>query len=237
MRVLILAAGLGTRLRPLTNKIPKCMVDVGEKPMLQHWLEKLEKLEEKPSEVFVNLCYKKDIVEKFLDNYKSLLPIKILVEKELLGTGGTLLKLIKECHDEDMLVIHCDNYFDDELNVFLKEAKTKLSSLNADGVILAFKTKTPQLCGTLQMDANSKILRFQEKVKNPKSNIANGAVYLFSSTFLMNISKNYISLSDIAKDLLEPNEFNFYAYETSKFFCDIGTNSSLELARSFVEGK
>lgn len=237
MRVLILAAGLGTRLRPLTDIVPKCLVDVGGKPMLQHWLEKIEKLDEKPTEVFVNLFYKKDLVKEFLYGFKASFPIKSVVEKKLLGTGGTLLNLIRKHNDEDMLVIHCDNYFDDELNDFLKEASSKLNLLNADGVVLSFKTDFPELCGTMQLDAFGKILSFQEKVKKPKSNLANGAVYYFSSSFLKNILNNHFSLIDIAKDLLEPNEFNFYAFETSKFFCDIGTNLSLKQARDFVNSK
>lgn len=237
MRVLILAAGLGTRLRPLTDIVPKCLVDVGGKPMLQHWLEKIEKLDEKPTEVFVNLFYKKDLVKEFLHGFKASFPIKSVVEKKLLGTGGTLLNLIRKHNDEDMLVIHCDNYFDDELNDFLKEASSKLNLLNADGVVLSFKTDFPELCGTMQLDAFGKILSFQEKVKKPKSNLANGAVYYFSSSFLKNILNNHFSPIDIAKDLLEPNEFNFYAFETSKFFCDIGTNLSLKQARDFVNSK
>jgi len=237
MRVLILAAGLGTRLRPLTDIVPKCLVDVGGKPMLQHWLEKIEKLDEKPTEVFVNLFYKKDLVKEFLHGFKTSFPIKSVDEKKLLGTGGTLLNLIRKHNDEDMLVIHCDNYFDDELNDFLTEASSKLNLLNADGVVLSFKTEFPELCGTMRLDAFGKILSFQEKVKKPKSNLANGAVYYFSSSFLKYILNNHFSLIDIAKDLLEPNEFNFYAFETSNFFCDIGTNLSLKQARDFVNSK
>lgn len=237
MRVLILAAGLGTRLRPLTNTVPKCLVNVGGKPMLQHWLEKIEKLDEKPTEVFVNIFYKKDLVKDFLRGFRASFPINSIDEKELLGTGGTLLNLLRKHHDENMLVIHCDNYFDDELNDFLKEASSKLKFLNADAVVLSFRTNAPDLCGTMQLDTFGKILNFQEKVKNPKSNLANGAVYYFSSSFLKYIRNHHFPINDIAKDLLEPNEFNFYASETLKFFCDIGTHLSLKQARDFVNRK
>lgn len=237
MRVLILAAGLGTRLRPLTNTVPKCLVNVGGKPMLQHWLEKIEKLDEKPTELFVNVFYKKDLVKDFLRGFRASFPIISIDEKELLGTGGTLLNLLRKHHDENMLVIHCDNYFDDELNGFLKEASYKLNFLNADAVVLSFRTTAPDLCGTMQLDTSGKIMNFQEKVKNPNSNLANGAVYYFSSSFLKYICKNHFPISDIAKDLLEPNKFNFYASETSKFFCDIGTHLSLKQARDFENRK
>ena len=237
MRVLILAAGLGTRLRPITDTIPKCLVSVGEKPMLEHWLTKLEKIHERPSEVFVNLFYKKELVKEFLANYSTSLSIINIIEDNLLGTGGTFLNLIQKKHDEDMLVIHCDNYYDDDLNEFLEEALTKLKVFNCDGVILSFRAQAPELCGTLEIDVNGKITNFQEKIKSPKSNLANGAVYLFSAQFLEHVSKNYLLLSDIAKELLEPNNFDFYSYETSKFFCDIGTNDSLNDARKYAENK
>lgn len=237
MRVLILAAGLGTRLRPLTDTVPKCLVNVDGKPMLQHWLEKIEKLDEKPTEVFVNVFYKKDLVKDFLRGFRASFPIISIDEKELLGTGGTLLNLLRKHHDENMLVIHCDNYFDDELNDFLREASSKLNFFNADAVVLSFRTMEPNLCGTMQLDTCGKILKFQEKVENPNSNLANGAVYYFSSSFLNYICNNHFPIRDIAKDLLEPNEFNFYAFETSKFFCDIGTYLSLKQTRNFVNRK
>ena len=95
MRVLILAAGFGTRLRPLTETTPKCLVTIGEKPMLKHWLEKIDNCEINPSEVFVNLHYKKELVENFIKQQKYKFPIIPIIEEELIGTGGTFFNLIK----------------------------------------------------------------------------------------------------------------------------------------------
>ena len=118
MRVLILAAGLGTRLKPITNKIPKCLVKVGNKSLLEHWLDKIENIDKDVSEVFVNLFHKKEMVELFLREVKTNLKINSIIEDRLEGTGGTFLKLIQKNHDQDLLVIHCDNFYDDTLNEF-----------------------------------------------------------------------------------------------------------------------
>ena len=169
MRVLILAAGLGTRLKPITNKIPKCLVQVGKKSLLEHWLEKIENTEMNISEVFVNLFYKKEMVERFLKEVKTNLKIKTIIEDKLEGTGGTFLKLIHQNNDQDLLVIHCDNFYDDTLNKFLEQAKHKFEKFNCDAVILVFRSKTPEQCGTLEINKEGKILKFWEKIENPVS--------------------------------------------------------------------
>ena len=237
MRVLILAAGLGTRLKPITNKIPKCLVQVGKKSLLEHWLEKIENTEMNISEVFVNLFYKKEMVERFLKEVKTNLKIKTIIEDKLEGTGGTFLKLIHQNNDQDLLVIHCDNFYDDTLNKFLEQAKHKFEKFNCDAVILVFRSKTPEQCVTLEINKEGKILKFWEKIENPLTDLSNGAIYLFSSQYLKKIINEYLHLSDIAKDLLEPNLANFFCYETKSYFCDIGNICALEETNIFLQTK
>ena len=237
MRVLILAAGLGTRLKPITNKIPKCLVKVGNKSLLEHWLDKIENIDKDVSEVFVNLFYKKEMVELFLREVKTNLKINSIIEDRLEGTGGTFLKLIQKNHDQDLLVIHCDNFYDDTLNEFLEQAKNKFEKFNCDAVILVFRSKMPEQCGTLEIDEEGKILKFWEKTENPTTDLSNGAVYLFSSGYLKKIVNRYSNLSDIAKDLLEPNLANFFCYETKRYFCDVGSLRSLKETNLFFQNK
>ena len=237
MRVLILAAGLGTRLKPITNEIPKCLVKIGKKSLLEHWLDKIENTEINVSEVFINLFYKKEMVKRFLQQVKTNINIKSIIEDRLEGTGGTFLKLIQKNHDQDLLVIHCDNFYDDTLNEFLEQAKHKFEKFNCDAVVLVFRSKTPEQCGTLDIDKEGKILQFWEKVENPSTNLSNGAIYLFSSRYLKKIVNEYSHLSDIAKDLLEPNLANFFCYETKSYFCDVGNISSLEETNLFLQNK
>ena len=90
MKALILAAGYGKRLRPLTNNVPKCLVKIGKKSLLQIWLEKLEKQGIK--EFLINTHYKSEKVERFIKKSKFAKKVKLVYEKKILGTGGTLYK-------------------------------------------------------------------------------------------------------------------------------------------------
>ena len=90
IRCLLLAAGLGTRLRPITNHQPKCLVEVGGRPILEWWLEHLETIQ--CEKTIVNTHYHAEQVSQFLRNRKSKhIHIVERYEQKLLGTAGTLL--------------------------------------------------------------------------------------------------------------------------------------------------
>ena len=88
MKALILAAGKGKRLRPLTFKIPKCLVKVKGKPLLFHWLKSLESTD--IENVFINTHWLADEVENYLSEEKFNLKVSTKFEKELLGSAGTI---------------------------------------------------------------------------------------------------------------------------------------------------
>ena len=89
-RALLLAAGLGTRLRPITLDTPKCLVPIGGKPLLGHWLRKLEL--SGCESVLINTHYLAEQVEIFLKSWKSpTMDVQTVHEPVLLGTAGTLL--------------------------------------------------------------------------------------------------------------------------------------------------
>ena len=90
MKVLLLAAGYGKRLRPITNNIPKCLVEINKKPLITYWLELLKN--KGIDEIYINTNYLSKIVENFFLKKKSNQNINILRENSLLGTGGTILK-------------------------------------------------------------------------------------------------------------------------------------------------
>ena len=127
MKALLLAAGLGTRLRPITDTIPKCLVTIRDIPLLQIWLEELIKVG--VNEFLVNTHYLNEQVEKFVlhSPYKD--KITLVYEEKLLGTGGTILKnkdFFKDC--DSFMVIHADNYSLCDYNRFINSHYNKPKS-------------------------------------------------------------------------------------------------------------
>ena len=88
VRALLLAAGLGNRLHPLTKKWPKCLMPIGERPLLEHWLETLYSINVR--EVLVNLHHHSEIVKEFLNRPRFKGWVRPVYEETLLGTAGTL---------------------------------------------------------------------------------------------------------------------------------------------------
>lgn len=88
MKAFLLAAGLGTRLRPLTDTIPKCLVPINGKPLLQYWIDLFEK--HGIDEVCINLHYLSDQVVNFIKANPSKIKWHLSYEPELLGSGGTI---------------------------------------------------------------------------------------------------------------------------------------------------
>ena len=87
---ILLAAGKGTRLKPLTDEWPKCLMPIGSKPLLEYWLEALKELN--LSKTLVNLHYLAPIVIEFLSREKFNGWAEWILEEELLGTAGTIKK-------------------------------------------------------------------------------------------------------------------------------------------------
>ena len=109
MKALLLAAGFGTRLLPLTSTTPKCLVPIGGKPLLQHWLESLA-ASRQFEEVIINTHYLAEEVDEFFSSYAPPIGINISYERKLLGPGGTLLRHRDQLASGDFLVAHADNF-------------------------------------------------------------------------------------------------------------------------------
>tara|TARA_B100000963_G_scaffold74472_1_gene62599 strand:- start:1130 stop:1759 length:630 start_codon:yes stop_codon:yes gene_type:complete len=109
MRAFILCAGLGTRLRPISNQIPKCLVEVKGETLLERHIRKLKEIN--VSEIIINLHHKPDSIREFL-NLKKNFGIDIIFSEEetLMGTGGALVKAKEEIGTETFILISGDLY-------------------------------------------------------------------------------------------------------------------------------
>ena len=224
LRALLLAAGFGTRLRPLTLKIPKCLVRINDKPILKYWLEKLESLN--TESVLINTHYLHTQVDDFLKN-QSFSKIKVgqFYEKELLGTAGTLLANKSFFCDSIGLLIHADNFSSVNLNDFVKAHKNRPSHCLL--TMLTFNTKTPSNCGIVEIDKDGVVVGFHEKASNPPSNKANGAIYAFDFEFIKWLEIHCPQASDFSTEVIPELIGRISTWHTNESFIDIGTPSSL----------
>ena len=232
IKALLLSAGLGTRLRPLTFEIPKCLIEINNKPILDYWLESLERIG--CDSTIINTHYLHEKVSYFLKNRKNKkMVIKESYEEKLLGTAGTLMKHQKFFKDSRIIMIHTDNMTNFDLSELLKADERRPK--NCLMTMLTFKTNSPQTCGIVERDNNMIVRNFFEKVENPPSNNANGAIYIFDSTLLDELSKNSSHLFDFSTDVIPLFLGRIFSYHTQKDFIDIGTPENLSKAKEIFK--
>jgi len=149
MKALILAGGRGKRLRPLTDKIPKSLIPINKKPLIQYTINYLKKFG--INEIIICSGYKSRQIQNFLKKKKNFgCKIEYSVEKNPLGTAGAIRNAIKNLSDESFLVINGDIITNIDLKKILKKPNT----------IAANELKTK--FGTMEIK-NNKILKFNEK--------------------------------------------------------------------------
>jgi len=176
MKAFLLAAGLGSRLRPITNEIPKCLVPINGKPLLDYWFRLFQKYG--IDEILINLHYLPDKVLTFLESVSYPFEIKAVYEEQLLGSAGTVLtnKAWVE-NEDDFFVIYADNLSNVNLNQILS-FHLKHKPVFTMGL---FQTTRPEECGIATIDREQTIIGFEEKPESPRSNLANAGIYLVRS--------------------------------------------------------
>ena len=234
IKSILLAAGYGTRLRPITLRTPKCLVEINGKPLLDYWIDKLEKISAK--EVIINTHYLADKVENFLSTQKERsIIIKSFHEKKLLGTAGTLIANREIFKDSIGLLIHADNFSEIDLGDLINSHKRRPK--NCMLTMLTFNSTNPKSCGIVEIDSNKIVQNFYEKIDNPTGNVANGAIYVFENDFLDWLIQNYPNASDFSNHIIPKLLGRIYTFHTTMTYIDIGTPGSLDQARNFANIK
>lgn len=226
MRALLLSAGLGTRLRPLTESIPKCLVPIKGKPLMEYWLDMFCKAGITP--VLVNLHYLHEQVDTYVRSSPYGEYVKTVYEENLLGTGGTLLKNRAFFENDQIFLAHGDNLSIFNMNAFIDAHNSRPACCEI--TMMTFETETPQSCGIVELDQNKVVCAFHEKVSNPPGNLANGAVYIIEPSifdYLENLGENVI---DFSTEVLPKYLGKIYTYHNRQYHRDIGTPESYRKA-------
>lgn len=158
MKAVLLAAGVGSRLRPLTDSTPKCMVPVGGKPVLQHNVEWLAA--NGVTELAVNLHHRPGVVTEFLGSGERFgVSVRFSYEPQLLGTAGAILPLRSWLGDEDFLVVYADNIIRCDLGALGERHRTFAATVT---VALYWRADVGA-SGVAEMAPDDRIIRFVEK--------------------------------------------------------------------------
>ncbi len=177
MKAVILAAGLGYRLKPLTETRPKPMLEIAGKPLLQYVIEGLR--ENQIKDILIVVGYKREIIENYFEfGDKFGVKIDYVLQEEPLGVEDAILKTEQRIDEEEFLVIHADILADPEL---IGRTIETFRELDADATVSATLVENPQFYGVVVFSENSKLDYIVEKPKpgETPSKYAVAGVYVF----------------------------------------------------------
>jgi len=224
-RAFLLAAGKGTRLRPLTDTVPKCLVAIGDTTLLDIWLDRLA--EAGIQEVLINTHHLAEVVEKHLELRRSKPPSVVTsFEPELLGSAGTVLANRDFVRDEESFaVVYSDNLTDVDL------AALERCHRGNDGLLTlgVYPTDQPHRCGIVETAEDGRVVSFEEKPLEPRSNLANAGIYLCRQAVIDMIPRK--SVADFGFDVLPRLTGRMFAFRIKSYIQDIGTLENYDKAR------
>ena len=228
-RVLLLAGGLGTRLRPLTDRLPKPLIPIAGRPLLDYWLDRFRAagLEE----IRINNHHLPELIREYIEevNRGGEFRITEAYEPELLGSAGTVTAN-RDLADgaSAVVIVYADNLSDVDLGALIDYHRGHGDALT----MMLFRTDYPEKCGIASMDAEGRVLRFEEKPKQPESDLANAGVYVATPGAYREMAD--IGGFDIGFDVLPRFVGRMRGWVWNGYHRDIGTMVSLEAARDEV---
>jgi mannose-1-phosphate guanylyltransferase len=216
VKAFLLAAGIGSRLRPITDAMPKCMVPIDGQPMLDIWLDAFDAAG--VGEVLINLHHLPDVVRRHLAQRSGPPRVRVVYEPELLGSAGTLLANRNWVAGEEFfLACNADNLTDFDL----RELITAHREGDSVATWTVFHSPTPSAGGVVELDASSRVIGFTEKPADPVSDLVNAGMYAFSPAVIDEIGAP--PPADIGFHLLPQLVGRARAVLVEGYFRDIGT--------------
>ena len=227
MRALLLAGGFGSRLRPLTDTIPKCLVPINGRPLLAYWLDLL--FMAGVERTLINTHHLADKVRNFVLTSPWRERVDLVHEELLIGTGGTIVANRAYFGHGPLLVAHADNLTDFDLQWFAAAHTARPRSCIL--TLLAFRTDDPKSCGILEIDQAGIVRAFHEKIEAPPGNLANAGIYILEPEVIdygVALNKPVFNFqTEVIPQLLK----RIFAVEHKGYHRDIGTPKSLSRAR------
>lgn len=220
MEAIVLAGGLGTRLRTIVSDVPKPMAPIGDKPFLEKILKYLQK--NNVTRVILSVGYKWEIIKNYFGNSYKNIELIYSVEDNPLGTGGAIKKALGLCENKEVFIINGDTLFDVDLSILKLESNNKL--------ILSLKPmKSFDRYGCVETNVDGLVTTFTEKGFRDIGNI-NGGIYLMSKNIFdeFDLKENF-SFEDFIKTNCE--RLNISTKIFDRYFIDIGIPEDYEKAQ------
>ncbi len=221
--VIVLAGGLGTRLRSEINDLPKCLAPINGEPFLHYLLEFL--VINGLSKFIFSLGYRSQDVIDYLNQNYSNLDCTFAVENHPLLTGGAIKFASQFCSDDNVLIVNADTFFDIDLGLFIKNHFSKKS----DCSLALKKLSNFDRYGVVNLSQN-RIISFEEK-KYFESGLINGGIYILNMKSFNSLIFNQ-SFS-FEKDFLEKyvSDLQIFGFEFDDYFIDIGVPDDYKIAQ------
>ncbi|MDH4029071.1 MAG: nucleotidyltransferase family protein [Nitrospirota bacterium] len=223
MKAFLLAAGKGTRLRPLTFHTPKCLVPINGRPLIEYWFDLFERYG--IDEILINTSHLAGTVENYIKSHSRGFRIKVVFEETLLGSGGTIRKnrdFIKG--ERAFFVFYADNLTNINLQDMLKFHEKKRN----DFTLALFKVPTPRECGIVEIDESSSIVSFVEKPEHPVSDLAFAGIMISGPGLTDYFPEK--DIFDLGHDVLPRLAGKASGYIMDEYLLDVGTHEKLKQA-------
>ncbi|HEY2115307.1 MAG TPA: nucleotidyltransferase family protein [Candidatus Angelobacter sp.] len=229
MKAFILAAGNGTRLRPLTDSVPKCLLPIQGVPLLEIWRNNCEAAA--ITDVLVNAHAHAEEVKEFAATQKSGVKVSIVEEPHLLGSAGTLAENRAFVAGEKAFFVL---YGDVLTNVDLRQMLAFHQQKNLAATLGIYQVPDPGRCGIVTVDEDDVIQEFVKKPKRPVSNWAFSGVMIAGQEIFDLLPDR--RPADIGFDVLPKMAGRMAGYAITEYLIDIGTLANYEMAQQSWPG-
>jgi D-glycero-alpha-D-manno-heptose 1-phosphate guanylyltransferase len=221
---IILAGGLGTRLKDVLAEVPKTMAPLNGRPFLEYVLDYLDRWGLR--RVILSVGYRKEmIIQHFGNQYKSL-EIAYAIEEEPLGTGGAIINALRHVEGLNTFIFNGDTYFDVNLQRLDDFRRIK----EADICLAMHFEIDPHRFGLLEFDNNNRIIRFIEKPDGMEEGFINGGAYIARRDYLLRfgLPEKFSFEKDFLQQYYKTEEI--YGMRCFSYFRDIGVPGDYQKA-------
>lgn len=214
MEAIILAGGMGTRLRSVVSDVPKCMAPVAKVPFLYYLLKNLE--QSGFSHVILSLGYKHEVIEKWIEEFPTHMKISSVIEDRPLFTGGAVKLALSQAKGKEVFVLNGDTYLEVDYGEMLKRHR----ETGANATLALKEMFDFNRYGLVELNPTThRILQFKEK-QYQKSGLINGGIYLLNQEEFSNYPEKF----SLEKEYFEANVSTkiLSGYIAGGYFIDIG---------------